>query len=457
MIGIENGSDGDRLAAAIRKGDYREFSALLDQGVDVNCKEAHTGMTPLMTAVHPQHKGSNSPSAHKHGSKDDSQADFALRLKFVRALLDNSADINLQDSNGMTPLMHAVHVHPLMIRELLTHQPKVDVQDNDGDTALMLAAKMDRPDHARILADAGADTTLKNTAGFDVFSLARTRAVQDVLKPLEEAHIEAQQERLAAEAKAKADAEAKAIEESRLKTEQKRLAAEAKAKADAEAKAIEKSRLKAEQERLAAEAKAGAADREESRVERLTRQAEHLKEGEQYDLLLLHEKGVVRVKGSGQSITMIYADIENLIRKELRVLVKPGTYFVSSGNYQNMATTTEYTFTLYPCRTEHLRISAVCINATRPIPDEHARFSGVARVSDNVARFLEASKDQDPMVIQAGVWTLTDNYSRYDVINHLFATDSKGKISHPVTHKHCRTAKKILDSLGIPNRLGWLS
>ena len=195
------------------------------------------------------------------------------------------------------------------------------------------------------------------------------------------------------------------------------------------------------------------AARKERRIERLTAQAADLIEGQQYDLLFLYEKGFVRAKGSGQSITKIYADVENLIRKELRVIVRPGTYFISSGSHQNMATTTEYTFTLYPCRTEHLGISAACINANRPIPGKNDRFYGVARVSDGVARFLEASKNQDPMVIQAGVWTLTDNYSRSDVINHLISKDRHGNTSHPVTHDHCNKAKAILEQLGIAHRL----
>lgn len=106
--------------------------------------------------------------------------------------------------------------------------------------------------------------------------------------------------------------------------------------------------------------------RKERRIERLTVRAADLTEDQQYDLLFLHKRGFVRAKGSGQSITKVYADIENLIRKKLRVVVTPGTYFVSSGGHQNMATTTEYTFTLYPCSTQHLDINAACINANRP-------------------------------------------------------------------------------------------
>jgi len=191
----------------------------------------------------------------------------------------------------------------------------------------------------------------------------------------------------------------------------------------------------------------------ERRAERLTTTAGDITEDKQYDLLFLHQRGFVRAKGSGQSITKVYADVENLIRKKLSVVVTPGTYFVSAGGHQNMATTTEYRFTLYPCSTEHLIFNAVCINANRPIPGKGDRFYGVARVSDNVARFLEASKNEDPMVIQAGVWALTDNYSRYDVIHHLISRDNLGNTRHPVTDDHCNKAKEILELLGIPHRL----
>jgi hypothetical protein len=194
----------------------------------------------------------------------------------------------------------------------------------------------------------------------------------------------------------------------------------------------------------------------ERRIERLTTKATDLKEDQQYDLLILHERGFIRANASGQSITEVYAEVENLIRKKLCVIVKPGTYFVSSSGHQNMATTKEYTFTLWPCSTERLHISAACINANMPIPGKGARFKGVSKVSDNVARFLEASRGSDPMVIQAGVWTLTDNYSRYEVINHLITKDRYGSTSHPITSDHCDKAKAILEGLGISHRL-WYS
>lgn len=193
--------------------------------------------------------------------------------------------------------------------------------------------------------------------------------------------------------------------------------------------------------------------RKERRIDRLTEQAADLDEIRQYDLLFLHERGFVQARGSGQSITRVYAEIENLIRKKLRVVVAPGTYFVSRGGHQNMATTSEYTFTLYPCGTERVGISAACINADRPIPGVKDKFHGVARVPDGVARFLAASRSEDPMVIQAGVWTLTDGYTREAVINHLIARDRYGNTTHPITDRHCDQAQAILDRLGLAHRL----
>jgi hypothetical protein len=90
------------------------------------------------------------------------------------------------------------------------------------------------------------------------------------------------------------------------------------------------------------------------------------------------------------------------------------------------------------------------------IPGERDRFSGVSKVPDNVARFLEASKGLNSMAIQAGVWTLTDSYSRNEVIQHLVTRDNYGNTSHPITHKDCDKAKSILNRLGIPHKL-WYS
>ncbi len=191
----------------------------------------------------------------------------------------------------------------------------------------------------------------------------------------------------------------------------------------------------------------------ERRIDRRTAKAVDLQEDEIYDLIFLHERGFVRARATGQSITDIYAKVENLIRKKLKVVVKSGTYFLSSGSHQNMVTRTEYTFTLWPCRTQHLGIQASCINASRPIPGQSDRFYGVARVSDDLARFLEATQDTDPMVIQAGVWAITDGYSARDVQTRLVARDQHGNNRQAVSDAQIAEARRILDRLGISHKL----
>lgn len=195
------------------------------------------------------------------------------------------------------------------------------------------------------------------------------------------------------------------------------------------------------------------AARRERRIERLTATAADLSPDAEHELLLLHARGFVRARASGQSIVNVSADVESLVRKPLRVVVSPGTYFVASGGHQNMVTTRKYAFMLSACGSHRLSVQAACINADRPIPGKNDRFKGVARVPDAVARFLEAGAGEDSMVIQAGVWTLTDGYTRDQVIHHLISRDRNGNTWHPVTQAHCDRAKAILDALGIPHRL----
>lgn len=189
------------------------------------------------------------------------------------------------------------------------------------------------------------------------------------------------------------------------------------------------------------------------RIATRTARAVDLKEGEPYDLLFLHERGFVRARATGQSIAQISAEVENLINKPLIVVIKPGTYFVARGNYQNMVTRREYTVTLYPCATQNVSIDATCINAGLPIPGEKDRFYGVRRVSDDLARFLDAAQGVDPITIQAGVWALSDNYSADDILNHLVIRDQHGNTRRAVSDDNIEQARRILNTLGIQHRL----
>ena len=178
-----------------------------------------------------------------------------------------------------------------------------------------------------------------------------------------------------------------------------------------------------------------------------------LRDDKQYGLIWLHKNGYVRIKGNGQSITQIYPEIENLVNKRIKVVVRTGTYFVSSRGYQNMVTREESAFTLAPYATKSLAIGATCINANLKIPSERNKFHEVARVSDDLIDFLEASGNSDEMVVQAGVWAITDRYTAHQVKMHLVSVDSYGNRRQAVSDDDIAEARRILNKLGIRNRL----
>jgi hypothetical protein len=118
-----------------------------------------------------------------------------------------------------------------------------------------------------------------------------------------------------------------------------------------------------------------------------------------------------------------------------------------------MVTRRVYEFDLHPMDERHISVPASCINANLPVPSDRDSFSGVARVSSSVAKFLEAAEGEDAMTIQAGVWALTDGYSRNQVKTHLVAQDQYGNRRPAVSDRNIDRAKAILDGVGVRNRL----
>jgi hypothetical protein len=189
------------------------------------------------------------------------------------------------------------------------------------------------------------------------------------------------------------------------------------------------------------------------RARKLERKGAEFTDGTRYELVLLYKKGVVRAHATGQSITNIRGEVENLLMKSLQVSVEPGTYFVARGDFQNMVTREPYHFSLGPQERRTVSINATCINAGRPVPSETDRFDGVARVPDDVGRFLKAAQGAGPMVVQAGVWALTDGYTGSQIRAHLVRQDRVGNRVSAVSEQDIARARRILDGLGIQHRL----
>ena len=196
---------------------------------------------------------------------------------------------------------------------------------------------------------------------------------------------------------------------------------------------------------------------------RMQRELAGLPTDQDIDLVLLFNKGFVRAQATGQTITGIDARVESLVGRRLRVVVSAGTYFVSlrggstgggnSGGHQNMVARRPCSFSLEGGESRRFHVEAACINASLRIPGEEDGFHGVARVPEKVARFLEASRESHAMVVQAGVWALTDGYSGAQVQQHLVGRDRNGNVRQVVTEAHIAEARRLLDGLRIRHGL----
>lgn len=178
-----------------------------------------------------------------------------------------------------------------------------------------------------------------------------------------------------------------------------------------------------------------------------------LNESAEYDIIELWKYRAVQPRATGQDITRINAEIKNRTDKSLHVLIMPGTYFCSSGEHQNMVVRENYHFNLSPLATRSIQVPATCINASRPIPGKENTFEGVEMVSDDIQRFLKAARYEDEMVVQAGVWALTDKMNGFQIRNHLFRQGRNGDRQSVISESHVARAKAILSELGITNSL----
>ncbi|XP_034094823.1 KN motif and ankyrin repeat domain-containing protein 1-like isoform X1 [Gymnodraco acuticeps] len=116
------------LAAVENPEELRVVEQLFTKG-DVNAKASQAGQTALMLAV-------------SHGRTD-----------MVRALLDQGADVNLQDDEGSTALMcSSEHGHAHIVRLLLAQDHcDATLNDSDDSTALSIALEAGHHDIAVLL------------------------------------------------------------------------------------------------------------------------------------------------------------------------------------------------------------------------------------------------------------------------------------------------------------------
>ncbi len=108
-------------------------------------------------------------------------AETGDKVQFKKILKQKGLDLNLQDEEGMTPLMSAALGGQVdLLKQLLKKNVNLEVKNSAGDTALAVAATNDQIKAAKVLIEAGANVDIV-VAGEDEDTLL-TRAATGSLE-----------------------------------------------------------------------------------------------------------------------------------------------------------------------------------------------------------------------------------------------------------------------------------
>jgi serine/threonine-protein phosphatase 6 regulatory ankyrin repeat subunit B len=173
---LHAGPNDYKLLNAAKTGDIAQVKALMSAGdVDANVIDSFQNSALLM-AVDNKHlavaefllqQGANIHLDNKYGYTPLMQAVMRNDAKMVSMLLDKGAKIDQKNFyTELTPLMMAVDNGSMeMVELLLVRGAQLNLQDERGRSALMHATAARQPKIAERLLRAGADTTLKDKQG----------------------------------------------------------------------------------------------------------------------------------------------------------------------------------------------------------------------------------------------------------------------------------------------------
>jgi len=102
-------------------------------------------------------------------------------------LIDAGADLNIQDIDGRTALMHAIKYMPVVAKELIDAGVDLNIQDKNGNTALLHVIFTNNTEVAKKLIDAGADLNKQYVGGLTALMYAIKFGNEEVAKELIEA------------------------------------------------------------------------------------------------------------------------------------------------------------------------------------------------------------------------------------------------------------------------------
>lgn len=165
--------------SAVRSDDVVTVQSLLKRGFDGNVKDPN-GQSALFLAVRADALNIAQAlldwpgiEAETRNSADESPlmlASLKGQAKLVQKLVDKGADVN---KPGWAPLHYAAtrgHIDVMNI--LLDHHAYIDASSPNGSTPLMMAAMYGTPSAVKLLLEAGADPSIKNSLGLTAIDFA---------------------------------------------------------------------------------------------------------------------------------------------------------------------------------------------------------------------------------------------------------------------------------------------
>ena len=167
----------ERLLNAAEQGDTALVQELIEQGVDVNCRDSRKNTknsTPLMLAatggylesVEMLLSANADPNLNDSGEQEISEGIKSLGFETI---------LSMGYKIGQTALIAAANKgYQEILQKLITAEAAINYQDKLGRTALFVACEAENLEIVQILLDAGANVDLKTTNGESTL-LAPTR------------------------------------------------------------------------------------------------------------------------------------------------------------------------------------------------------------------------------------------------------------------------------------------
>lgn len=172
-MNVRSSNDGaSPLHTAVRWGHMSTVKLLLDKGAPKEAKD-EAGNTALTYATI-YHRQYDLTKYQQYG--------------MIRYLLDNGCNIESTNSEGLTPLHHAVHFdgkgYPEAVRLLLKRKAKIDPKDLDGNTPLHRASAHGDTAVMSVLLEHKADIQIQNNKGSTALHQAAELGHEEAVKLL---------------------------------------------------------------------------------------------------------------------------------------------------------------------------------------------------------------------------------------------------------------------------------